>query len=180
MNLRLLYDLLPISVFFISYQYTKNIYTSTKLVVIIALIQLFNILIKKKNKLKLLNILNLSILIFFGIATLYTTNDNYIKLKPTILYIFLSFFILITYYCFKINIFKRMTSEKFSLNDDLANKINISWSIFFLILSAMNLFVGFSGYFNQSQWVYFKTIGTFLITFIFLIIQSFIILKYKI
>lgn len=58
------------------------------------------------------------------------------------------------------------------------NKLNLAWTVFFVLLGFLNLYVAFN--FTESTWVNFKLFGVTGIMFIFIIGQTLALKKYLI
>ncbi|AWD32572.1 putative intracellular septation protein A [Candidatus Kinetoplastibacterium sorsogonicusi] len=169
MPLKILNYLLPLTTILVSYQYYQDIYITTQLILLVTLCQMLFILVSKKS-FDILNIISFAVILIFGILTLYTKNHIYIKLKPTFIYILLSLYLYINY-IYKNNIFINI------IDIHIVNKLYISWIGFFILLSIINIFIAFSGYFSESQWIFFKTCGIILITLIFTMLQYYFLIK---
>lgn len=51
------------------------------------------------------------------------------------------------------------------------SQLNLAWSIFFLVMGALNLYVAFQ--FSEDTWVNFKLFGTTALLIVFVIAQGF-------
>jgi intracellular septation protein len=56
------------------------------------------------------------------------------------------------------------------------SQLNLAWSIFFLLMGALNLFVAFQ--FSEDTWVNFKLFGTTALLIVFVIAQGFWLSKH--
>jgi len=63
-----------------------------------------------------------------------------------------------------------MLGSQIELTQPLWNKLNAYWSIFFIAMGAVNIFV-FS-YFSEEAWVNFKLFGMLGLTLVFIIAQG--------
>ncbi|WP_041186219.1 inner membrane-spanning protein YciB [Candidatus Kinetoplastidibacterium desouzai] len=167
---KIIFDILPLSIFFISYTYTNNIYTATEFLMASSVLQV--VLVKIKNK-KIDNntIFSTLLIIILGTATVISENDFFIKLKPTVIYWFFGSFLLISRIIFNKNILRTMMQDKIILSNNIWNRLNTIWICFFIAMGLLNIFIAFSGLFNQSFWVNFKVFGTLIIFVLFLIGQ---------
>jgi intracellular septation protein len=56
------------------------------------------------------------------------------------------------------------------------SQLNLAWSIFFLVMGALNLYVAFQ--FSEDTWVNFKLFGTTALLIVFVIAQGFWLSKH--
>jgi intracellular septation protein len=56
------------------------------------------------------------------------------------------------------------------------SQLNLAWSIFFLLMGALNLYVAFQ--FSEDTWVNFKLFGTTALLVVFVIAQGFWLSKH--
>ena len=56
------------------------------------------------------------------------------------------------------------------------SQLNLAWSIFFLLMGALNLYVAFQ--FSEDTWVNFKLFGTTALLIVFVIAQGFWLSKH--
>ena len=64
-------------------------------------------------------------------------------------------------------------ADTISLPDPVWTRLNWSWIIFFTTMGTLNLYVAFSGHFNDDDWVNFKLFGMMGMTVLFVIAQGF-------
>ena len=108
--------------------------------------------------------------LFFGGLTLIFQNDFFIKWKPTVLYWILSSVLLFSYF-FKYDILDNVVKKHIIVENFILNYIKVSFSLFFIFLGLLNLYVIYN--YDTKTWIFFKIFGTFLFTFIFIVIQYF-------
>lgn len=167
---KLLFDLFPLILFFVAYRYA-DIYTATAAAMVAGVIQIAWLKLRSR-KIEVMHWVNLGIIIVFGGATLWLHNDAFIKWKPTVLYWLFGAVILGAHWFFKRNVLRSMLGGQVSLPDVAWTRMALSWAAFFVVAGALNLFVAFSGYFTESQWVTFKVFGLFGLLLLFVIGQS--------
>lgn len=117
-----------------------------------------------------------AIIVFFGGATLLLHDEGFIKLKPTALYWLFALVLLVSNVFFKKNLIRSLMQEKMSMPEPIWNRLNLSWSGFFIVLGILNLYVAWN--FPIDTWVNFKLFGTTGIMFIFVILQVLWVSKY--
>ena len=167
---KFLFDLFPLILFFVAYRFA-DIYVATGVAMVAGVAQILYIKLTGQM-IETMHWVNLSIIVLFGGATLYLQDEAFIKWKPTVLYWLFSVVLLGAQLFFKRNTLKKMLGQKVSLTDSGWSRLNMSWGIFFLIAGALNLFVAFSGWFTESQWVNFKVFGLMGLLILFVIAQS--------
>ena len=119
---------------------------------------------------------SLAIIAVFGGATLYLRDETFIKWKPTILYWFFAAALLVSAIVLKKNLMRALLQEKMPLPDFVWNRLNLSWSAFFVLLGILNLYVAY--HFSTDAWVNFKLFGTTGIMLVFILAQSALLSKY--
>jgi intracellular septation protein len=167
---KFLFDLFPLILFFIAYRYA-DIYTATA-VAIAASVAQFIWLRATGKRIEMTHWINLSVIVIFGGATLWLQSDVFIKWKPTVLYWLFGGALLGARYVLGRNLMRKLLGGQLELSDALWDKLNLSWSLFFIVAGAVNLFVAFSGHFTESQWVNFKVFGLMGLLLVFVIAQS--------
>ena len=167
---KLLFDLFPLVLFFIAYR-LADIYIATAVAMAAGVCQIGWLRLTGR-KIEVMHWVNLAIIVVFGGATLWLHNDAFIKWKPTVLYWMFGGVILGAHLFFGRNVLRSMLGSQVKLPDPVWTRMAISWAVFFLIAGGLNLFVAFSGYFTESQWVTFKVFGLFGLLLLFVIVQS--------
>lgn len=167
---KFLFDLFPLILFFIAYRYA-DIYTATA-VAIAASVAQFIWLRATGKRIEMMHWINLSVIVIFGGATLWLQNDAFIKWKPTVLYWLFGGALLVARYVLGRNLMRKLLGGQLELSDVLWDKLNLSWSLFFVAAGAINLYVAFSGQFTEAQWVSFKVFGLMGLLLVFVIAQS--------
>lgn len=165
------FDLFPLILFFAAFKYTDDIFTATAVAIGATVVQ-FIWLKARSHKIEATHWINLTVIVVFGGATLYFQNDLFIKWKPTVLYWLFGAILLGSRLIFRRNIMQSLMGGQISMPAPVWDKLNASWAGFFLISGALNLYVAFSGHFNESQWVNFKVFGLLALLVIFVIGQS--------
>ena len=167
-------DWLPIILFFIVFKYADIFYATgvamLSSVVLIGAQKLFNKPVEK------IQWAGLIMIIFFGSLTIVLQNEQFIKLKPTVLYFVLAAALLIPQFFGKYLI-KSLLEKQIALPDIAWKKLNLSWIIFFTFLGFLNLYVAEN--FSTDFWVEFKLFGMLAITLVFTIIQAIWLARFK-
>ena len=117
-----------------------------------------------------------AIISVFGGATLILHDETFIKWKPSVLYWLFSLILLGSNIFFKKNLMQSLLKEKMALPLRVWNRLNLSWSLFFLLLGFINLYVAFN--YSTDTWVNFKLFGFTGMMLVFIIGQSAWLSKY--
>lgn len=165
------FDLFPLILFFAAFKYTDDIFIATAVAIGATVVQ-FVWLKATRKKIEATHWINLTVIVVFGGATLYFHNDLFIKWKPTVLYWLFGTILLGSRLIFKRNIMQTLMGGQVSMPAAIWDKLNASWAGFFLLSGGLNLYVAFSGHFNESQWVNFKVFGLLALLIVFVIGQS--------
>jgi len=112
----------------------------------------------------------------FGLATIFTGNSAYIKIKPTVFYLLLA-----------IILFGGLAANKALMKPILGGAIKMHehawkiftrrWAYFFIFLALLNEIVWRN--FSESTWVMFKVFGIIILLFIFMMTQVSFVNKHK-
>ncbi|OZI39206.1 septation protein A [Bordetella genomosp. 1] len=174
---KFLFDLFPLLLFFVAFKYA-DIYFATKVAIAASVLQIAWLKIRRKP-VDAMNWVSLIVIVLFGGATIYLHSDTFIKWKPTVLYWLFGGALLFSRYVLGRNLIEKFMGSKITLTEPAVwNKLNLAWATFFVVAGALNLYVAFSGAFTEDQWVSFKAFGLLIMTFLFVIGQSFWLGKY--
>lgn len=170
-----LYDYFPIIVFFIVYK-LAGIYYATAAAMVASACQVLLHWLRHK-RIDKTHIIMLVLIVVLGSLTLIFHNPLFIKWKPSVIYWLFSFILIGSLkYGSKQPAIQRMLGGKIQLPAKIWLHINWAWSIFFLLLGFVNLWVAY--YYSTNTWVYFKLFGTMGATFLFAIAQAFYMYKH--
>ena len=167
---KFLFDLFPLILFFIAYRYA-DIYTATAVAITASILQIVWLKITRKV-IETTHWINLTVIVVFGGATLWLHSDVFIKWKPTVLYWLFATVLIGARYLMGRNLLKQMLGKQIVLAEPVWDKLNLIWASFFVVAGCTNVFVAFSGYFTESQWVNFKVFGLMGMLVLFVIGQS--------
>lgn len=165
------FDLFPLILFFAAFKYTDDIFVATAVAIGATVVQ-FVWLKATSKKIEATHWINLTVIVVFGGATLYFQNDLFIKWKPTVLYWLFAAILLGSRLILQRNIMQALMGGQINMPAAIWDRLNASWAGFFLIAGLLNLYVAFSGHFNESQWVNFKVFGLLALLILFVIGQS--------
>lgn len=195
--MKLLFDLFPVILFFIVFklaganpeaaqafgsQYLSSLVSggevtlaqapillSTAVAIIATVCQIGWLLARRKTVDHMLWV-SLVIITLFGGATIYFHDEQFIKLKPTVLYWCFSIALLASPLLLKKNLIKSMLGKQLSLPEPVWNKLNLAWGLFFGLMGGLNLYIGYN--FPLAFWVNFKLFGFLGLMLAFVIAQS--------
>lgn len=119
---------------------------------------------------------SLAIIVVFGGATIWFHDEQFIKLKPTVLYWCFAVALLGAQGVFRKNLIRAMMGKQLSLPDAVWTRLNLAWGVFFVVMGVVNLYVAFS--FPLEFWVNFKLFGFLGLMIAFVIAQSLYLSRY--
>lgn len=167
---KLLFDLFPLILFFLAFR-SFDLYVATGVAMAAVVAQILWLKLRNRT-IETTHWINLGVIVVFGTATLVFQNDAFIKWKPTVLYWLFAAILLFSQLFLGRNLMMSLMGGQIALPEIAWKKLNYSWAGFFIFSGAANLFVAFSGYFTESQWVNFKVFGSLILLIIFVIGQS--------
>lgn len=71
---------------------------------------------------------------------------------------------------------RTLLKEKLTLPTKVWNQVNLGWSLFFVLLGIVNLYVAFN--FSTDAWVNFKLFGATGMMLVFVLLQAMMLSKY--
>lgn len=166
--MKIFYDFLPIVLFFVSYK-IWGIYVATGVAILASILQVSGYWLKFR-KTENMQLITLFVVVFLGGATLLLKDELFIKWKPTIIYWAFGLAFSISHFFGKRNLIQRLMDNKLHLPKPAWNRLNMAWSIFFIILGFINLYVLYN--FSTDTWVNFKLFGTLILMIVFVLLQS--------
>ncbi|HEU5016567.1 MAG TPA: septation protein A [Pseudolabrys sp.] len=115
------------------------------------------------------------IVLIFGSLTLFLHNDEFIKLKPTIIYVLFGG-TLLGGLAFGKSFIGVLFDSVFDLTEEGWRKLTWRWALFFLFLAVLNEIVWRN--FSTDFWVGFKLFGVVPLTLLFGALQYPLLMKY--
>lgn len=172
--MKLLFDLFPVILFFAAFKFW-GIYVATSVAIGATVAQI--IWTKYRHgKVDVMLWVSFTIIAVFGGATLLLHDETFIKWKPTVLYWLFCATLLFSNLLFKKNLMRSLLQEKMALPVHIWDRLNLSWSLLFLALGFINLYVAFN--YSTDAWVNFKLFGITGLMFIFILAQGAWLSKY--
>ncbi len=166
--MKFLADFFPVLLFFVAYK-LWGIYVATIVAIGASLVQLLTFWIRHK-RLENMHIITFAMLAVFGGLTLVLHNELFIKWKPTVINWLFAVAFLGSQFIGKKNFIQRLTEKNLSLPAVAWLRLNLAWTVFFVLLGFANLYVAYN--FDTDTWVNFKMFGMMGLTLIFIVIQS--------
>ncbi len=166
--MKMLFDFLPIVLFYIAYK-LADLYVATEVLIVAALAQTGWLWLRQRRVSKLLLVVDCLTLILGG-TTLVLHDPIFLKWKPTV--VNWLFAIILTASCLigQKTLLERMLGDQVELPSPIWVKLTFAWALFCLIISLANLYVAFT--FAESTWVNFKTLGILGLTLVFALAQA--------
>jgi len=122
---------------------------------------------------------SLVVFIIFGSMTVYFHDGDFIKWKPTVIYWALATAMLVAYRFFDKNMIRLAMEQQVQLPEHVWVRLHFMWVTFWLVLGFVNLFVAFVLFKSQDEaWVNFKLFGVTGLMLVFFIAQAFYLSKH--
>ncbi len=172
--MKLLFDFLPIVLFFIAFK-IYGIFIATGVMMTASALQVLLYWLYHREFEKL-HVITLVLVVVLGTATLLLHDEMFIKWKPTAIYWAFAIAFLISQYFGEKPISQHMMENKIQLPSSIWLKLNQSWMYFFAAMGFINLFVVYN--FSTDAWVDFKLFGTLGLSLIFVILQAIYMTRY--
>ncbi|AEF53910.1 septation protein A [Marinomonas posidonica] len=167
--MKLLFDFLPIVIFFVVYKTTGDIILATAVLIPATLLQVGYTWLKHKTVEKM-HLVSLILVVLLGGATVLMGDGNFIKWKPTIVNGLFAIVFFGSQFISNKNIIQRMMGDKLDLPFKVWRTLNLAWVGFFIVSGVTNLYVAFN--FSEDIWVDFKLFGLLGMTLVFIILQG--------
>ncbi len=172
--MKMLFDFLPVALFFAAFK-LYDLYVATAVLMAASLLQTLAWWLVHRRFEKM-HVITLVLVCLLGGATLLLHDEMFIKWKPSIVnWLFAAVFIGSHFIGEKVLV-KRMMSDHIHLPNSIWLRLNIAWTVFFIAMGALNLFVMYN--FDTETWVNFKMFGLLGLTFAFVIAQSLMLSRY--
>jgi intracellular septation protein len=195
--MKLLFDFLPILLFFIAFKYAEGqkewaaAFATSQLgflvsggvvgpeeapvllatvVVIIASLAQVTWLKARGRKVDTMLWVSLVLVVLLGGATIYFHSETFIKWKPSVLYWAMGLAFWLGPLLFKRNLLRMLLGEQLQLPARVWHRLNFAWVAFFAVMGLLNLWVAYT--FSTETWVNFKLFGAIGLTLLFTLGQG--------
>lgn len=173
--LKLLLEMGPLVLFFIIY--SRFGLHSAIIAFIPATLAALGVYYFLQGKLPMMPLVSGVIVVVFGGLTLFFDNDQFFKMKPTIVSGIFGCVLLYGYYSGR-QLLKIVFDNAFSLDDEGWKILTFRWAIFFLVLAVVNEIVWRTQ--TESFWVSFKVFGLTAISVVFAMAQTPLLLRHEV
>jgi intracellular septation protein len=202
--MKILYDLFPIILFFLSYHQADKIIANTPvgqwlnpsqpeqvaatliatgIAIIASFIQVGGHWLKQR-RFENMHLVSLGLISVLGGITILFANPAFIQWKPTLLNWLFAAILLGSVMIKQKNLVRSMLGGQIQLPDPVWARLNLAWVMFFFFSGVANLYVAF--YYGldldektrMDTWVNFKLVGLMGATILFIIGQGFYLAKY--
>jgi intracellular septation protein len=171
---RLALDLGPLLIFFAGFKYL-GIFGATAVFIAAVLIALaLGFVIERR--LSPMPLFTAVLVVIFGGLTLYLRNEDFIKMKPTVLYGFFGLVLLVGL-AFNRLFIKYVFAQAFELDERGWKKLTVRWGLFFVCLAVINETVWRAT--STATWVTFKVWIIIPLIFLFALAQTPLVIKHQ-
>ena len=157
--MKLLFDFLPIAIFFAVYHLSGDIIMATMVLIPATVAQLGIVWWRQRRIEKMLLITSIIVIASAG-ATIAFRNPAFIQWKPTVINALFG----------GQTLTQRMMGKAVALPAAVWRRLNLAWVLFFFAMAALNVYV-FS-YYDEATWVDFKLFGMLGLTLLFVVGQA--------
>ncbi|WP_418314978.1 septation protein A [Piscinibacter sakaiensis] len=195
--MKLLFDFLPILLFFATFKYAEGhadwaadfatthfgFFVSggivgaqeapvllATLVVIAATALQIGWLVLRGRKIDMMLWISLALVVVLGGATVWFHSETFIKWKPSGLYWAMGLSFWISQAFFRKNLLQALMGHQVELPASVWQRLNFAWIAFFGLMGLLNLYVAYS--FSTSTWVNFKLFGGIGLMLLFTLAQG--------
>jgi intracellular septation protein len=131
----------------------------------------------KTRHLPIMPVVTAIVVVVFGGATLILQDEQFIKLKPTIVYVLFGS-VLLGGLAFGKPLLGVVFDSMFNLTDEGWRKLTLRWGLFFFALAVLNEVVWRTQ--SDSVWALFKLAGVVPLTFVFAALQYPLLTRYAV
>ncbi len=166
--MKLLFDFLPILLFFVAYK-LADIYVATGVLIVVTLAQVGWIWLRQRRVEKI-PLFTAALVLVLGGATLLLHDPVFVKWKPTVVNWLFAVAFLGSRFIGRKTLLERMMGGQLELPSPVWVKLTFAWAIFFLVMGLANLYVAYT--FDENTWVNFKLFGMLGLTLVFVLAQA--------
>lgn len=173
--MKFLYDFFPILLFFVAYK-LYDIFVATAVIIVASAAQV-SLFWLKHRRVEKMHLITLVLVLILGGATIYFQNATFIYWKPTIVNWAFAIAFLGSQFIGDKNFLQRMLDGQVTVTSrHVWTHLNYAWVTYFITIGVINLYVAFN--FDENTWVNFKLFGMMGLTILFVIAQSFYLMRY--
>ena len=203
--MKLLFDFLPILLFFGVFKYAEGhkawasdfatqhfgaavlggavgpdeapVLLATVVVILATLAQVLWLKLRGKKVEPMLWV-SLVLVVVLGGLTIYLRSETFIKWKPSVLYWSMGLAFWLSPLLAGKNLLKLMLGEQVKLPTKIWHRLNFAWVCFFAVMGFINLWVAYN--FSTATWVNFKLFGSLGLMLVFTLAQGWYLSKHVI
>jgi len=172
---KLILDFAPLGVFFVAFR-VGGVMIATAALIVATLISI-GITYAVDKKIALAPLISGVLVTVMGGISLALHDEQFIKMKPTLVNMVFAMVLLIGAYGYKRGLLRHVLDMAFQLTDAGWRTLSARWGYFFLFLAGLNEFIWRN--FSTDFWVNFKVFGMFTLTIAFAISQYKLMEIYK-
>lgn len=172
-KLKFLLDIGPLAVFFLAYKFA-GVFAATAAIMVTTIISLI-VTYWIEKKIAIMPLVSGVIIAIFGTLTLMLQDEQFIKMKPTLVNLIFASILLGGIY-FKKPLLKYVLESALELSDEGWRILSLRWGLFFIFLAVLNEFIWRN--YPTDFWVNFKVFGMLTLTMLFTLLQIPLIKKY--
>jgi intracellular septation protein len=201
--MKLLFDFLPILLFFGAFKYAEGqkdwaaqfatehlgfvvsggivgpneapVLLATVVVIVATLLQI-GWLVARGRKVDMMLWVSLGLVVVLGGATIWFHSETFIKWKPSVLYWVMGLGFWISRAVFRKNLLQTLMGEQLQLPAAVWQRLNFAWIAFFGLMGLANIYVAYS--FSTAAWVNFKLFGGIGLMLLFTLAQGLYLSRY--
>ncbi len=173
--MKLLFDFLPIAIFFAVYKYTDDIIIATAVLIPATIVQISFTWVRT-HKIEKMQLVTLGLVIVLGGATVLFQDKAFIQWKPTVVNWLFGVAFLGSQYIGAKPLVQRMMEGNIELPDPIWLRLSWAWVAFFVLMGTLNLIVAYT--MSEEAWVNFKLFGMLGLTLVFIILQGLYLTKH--
>lgn len=195
--MKILFDFLPILLFFVAFKYAEGhkewaaafatsqfgflvsggvvgneeapVLLATVVVIVATLAQVAWLKLRGRRVDTMLWV-SLVLVVALGGATIYFHSDTFIKWKPSVLYWAMGLAFWLSPLLFGKNLLRALMGEQLQLAPTVWHRLNFAWIAFFAFMGLLNLWVAY--HFSTATWVSFKLFGGIGLMLLFTLAQG--------
>jgi intracellular septation protein len=146
------------------------------LVVIVATVVQIGVTLLRGKKVDTMLWITFVLVVVLGGATVWFHNPTFIKWKPSVLYWAMGIGLWLSQVVFGKNMLKSMVGEQLELPARHWSRLNLAWSVFFIAMGCLNLWVAY--HFSTSTWATFKVFGITGLMLVFMLVQGYFLVRH--
>ena len=173
--MKLLFDFLPVVLFFAVYKIYNDFYLATGVIIIATAAQV-GWMWWRHGKVERMPLITLALLVVFGGITLILHDEIFLKWKVSVVNWLFGLVFLGSQFIGKKPLIQRMMDAQISLPSPVWRRLNMAWVVFFLAMGMLNLYVIYQ--FDTDTWVDFKLYGLLGLTLVFVVAQGFYLARH--